>query len=225
VFELIAPRTEVGDVKEERVELPRPSVAPVPEPAAHRPAASNPPPAPDPAGYVWGPEHPSGPIARPNLTEPAPAVAVAYLPEPDDRTGVTLPAPAAAPLPLEAEAMRAASASRQLGPQSDPTTGPSRQHRAARPRLATERLFADLASLAGIPAGSYAVEEEVEGALCLIRTESGFEVFLSADGARHELQLFSTEESACFYLFGVLAAEAVRTGVLARAPGWQPQTA
>jgi hypothetical protein len=84
--------------------------------------------------------------------------------------------------------------------------------------MATERLFADLASQAGIPADSYAVGEEVEGAMCLIQTDSGFEVFHSADGARHELQAFATEESACFYLFGVLAAEAVRTGSLGRLP-------
>jgi hypothetical protein len=150
---------------------------------------------------------------------------MADVPEPDDRTGVTLPAPLAAPLPLEAEAMRAASAARQPGPRPDTARRPSRQHRAARRRLATERLFADLASLAGIPAGSYAVGEELEGALCLIQTEVGFEVFLAADGARHELQVFSTEEAACFYLFGVLAADAVRAGVLAPVPGWQPQTA
>ena len=36
----------------------------------------------------------------------------------------------------------------------------------------------------------------------------------SAGGARHEVRVFSDEESACFYLFGVLAADAVRTGVL-----------
>jgi hypothetical protein len=92
--------------------------------------------------------------------------------------------------------------------------GPTRR-RTARRRLATERLFAELANLASIPVDSYAVGEEVEGALCLLETEQGFEVFHSADGNRHELQCFSTEESACFYLFGVLAAEAVRNGSLA----------
>ena len=73
--------------------------------------------------------------------------------------------------------------------------------------MATERLFAELASQAGIPAGSYAVGDEVEGALCLVQTEDVFEVFHSANGARHESQVFGTEEAACFYLFGVLAAE------------------
>ena len=90
----------------------------------------------------------------------------------------------------------------------------SRPRRSARRRMATERLFAELASQAGIPAGSYAVGDEVEGALCLVQTEDGFEVFHSANGARHESQVFGTEEAACFYLFGVLAAESVRNGSL-----------
>ena len=65
-----------------------------------------------------------------------------------------------------------------------------------------------------MPVDSYAIGEEVEGALCLLQTEQGFEVFHSADGNRHELQFFGSEEAACFYLFGVLAAEAVRKGSL-----------
>jgi len=80
--------------------------------------------------------------------------------------------------------------------------------------MATERLFSELASQAAIPAGAYSVGEEVDGAMCLLETPEGFEVFSSAGGARHEVRVFSDEESACFYLFGVLAAEAVRTGVL-----------
>lgn len=163
VFELIAPRGEVTDIIEERLDVP-------------------------------------GPMAA----APAP--------------------PAATPLPLEAEAMRAASAlsaalpARSLAavPAAPPAAEPaaSRQHRAARRRMDTERLFADLASMAGIPADSYAVGEEVDGAMCLLETEQGFEVFLAAGGARHELQSFATEEAACFYLFGVLAADEVRTGAL-----------
>jgi hypothetical protein len=59
------------------------------------------------------------------------------------------------------------------------------------------------------------VGEEVDGAMCLIHTPDGFEVFNAAAGARHEVRIFDDEESAYFYLFGVLAAEAVRTGRLA----------
>jgi len=75
-------------------------------------------------------------------------------------------------------------------------------------------VFAELATLAAVPVDSYAVGEEVEGALCLLQTDNGFEVFHSSNGNRHELQTFDTEEAACFYLFGVLAAEAVRNGTL-----------
>jgi hypothetical protein len=237
VFELIAPRSEVTNILEERVEL----VAP-----ASRAADTT-----DPS-QLRGPD----PLSGPSLADPTPSAPV-YVPISDDRTGVTLPTPADIPLPLEAEAMRAASASRlredtsthpeppaerapTAGPEAsagavlippEPLTAPtgSRQRRAARKRMATEALFADLASLAGIPADSYSVGSEAEGALCLVQTEHGFEVFLYAEGARHELQLFSTEEAACFYLFGVLTAEAVRTGTLARvADGvseWHARTA
>ena len=155
----------------------------------------------------------------------------AYVAVPDSSTGVALPVAAEAPLPLEAEALRAASAARrprQAARRGTPAApvpvaqqeapAPSRQRRAERRRMATERLFADLATLAGIPADSYAVGDAVDGALCLVQTEDGFEVFHSAGGVRHELQVFATEESACFYLFGVLAAEAVRNGSLAGVP-------
>jgi hypothetical protein len=100
---------------------------------------------------------------------------------------------------------------------AEPAT--ARPRRSARRRLATERVFAELASLAGIPVDSYAIGEEVEGALCLLQTEQGFEVFHSAEGNRHELQSFGSEEAACFYLFGVLAAEAVRNGTLISTAG------
>jgi hypothetical protein len=101
-------------------------------------------------------------------------------------------------------------------------TGQERQRRSARRRLATERMFSELASLAAIPVDAYAIGEEVEGALCLLQTERGFEVFHSVEGNRYELQYFSTEESACFYLFGVLAAEGVRTGSLGPHSGTPP---
>jgi hypothetical protein len=95
-----------------------------------------------------------------------------------------------------------------------PGTESPRRRRSAGRRMATERIFGELASLAAIPAASYSVGEEVDGAMCLLETADGFEVFSSAGGARHEVRVFSDEESACFYLFGVLAADAVRTGGL-----------
>jgi hypothetical protein len=92
---------------------------------------------------------------------------------------------------------------------------PARRRRSALRRQATQRIFSELASLAAIPPSAYAVGEEVDGAMCLIQTPDGFEVFNAAAGARHEVRIFDDEESAYFYLFGVLAAEAVRTGRLA----------
>jgi hypothetical protein len=92
---------------------------------------------------------------------------------------------------------------------------PARRRRSAVRRQATQRIFSELASLAAIPPSAYAVGEEVDGAMCLIQTADGFEVFNAAAGARHEVRIFDDEESAYFYLFGVLAAEAIRTGRLA----------
>jgi hypothetical protein len=260
VFELVAPRSEVSDILEERTEYERrpptwtdasgplqPSARPASQLSQEWPSSPVYPVErrPDSAAYTI----PAGLAGR---TPPAVAVAAAQpasyqdlsegfsgepgpyrtVPVPDDATGVALPIPAEAPLPLEAEALRAASAARRprraaappAATASDqqrsaaPVAPPAGQRRTARPRLATERLFADLASLAGIPADSYAVGEEVDGAMCLLQTDHGFEVFHSAGGARHELQAFATEEPACFYLFGLLAAEAVRNGTLTRAP-------
>jgi hypothetical protein len=91
---------------------------------------------------------------------------------------------------------------------------PSRRRRATKRRLPTQKIFSDLASQAAIPAAAYAIGEDVDGAMCLVRTEEGFEVFNASAGARHEVRVFSDEESAYFYLFGVLVADAVRTGAL-----------
>jgi hypothetical protein len=65
-----------------------------------------------------------------------------------------------------------------------------------------------------VPADDYALDEIVDGALCLIRADDGFEVFSAADGVRQEVRFFEDEETAYFYLFGLLAAEAVRDGRL-----------
>jgi hypothetical protein len=121
-------------------------------------------------------------------------------------------------LPLEAAA-RAAAAARGPRPADPPAPErvpePPRHRRSELRRLATQRIFSELAGLAAIPPSAYAVGEEVDGAMCLIQTPEGFEVFNAAGGSRHEVRIFDDEESAYFYLFGVLAAEAVRTGRLA----------
>jgi hypothetical protein len=85
---------------------------------------------------------------------------------------------------------------------------------ARRQRVPTRSIFSELADLAAIPRATYALEHEADGAMCLLRTPDGFEVFSAADGVRHEVRTFDDEEAAYFYLFGVLAAEAVRNGSL-----------
>jgi len=170
--------------------------------------------------------------------QPAPAAQPTRLAPADQPDPAAHPAPAAQRAPLSSGAAAPVSSTgAQPAPVSSPaaasaspatpqpatagpgqSAAPSRSRRSARRRLATELLFAELADLAGIPAGTYSIGEEVEGALCMVPSEHGFEVFHLAGGARHELQVFVTEESACFYLFGVLAAEAVRNGSLALVP-------
>jgi hypothetical protein len=84
-----------------------------------------------------------------------------------------------------------------------------------RQRVPTREIFCELADLASIPRAAYALETETDGAMCLLPTPDGFDVFIAADGARHELRSFAEEEAAYFYLFGVLAADAIRSGALA----------
>jgi hypothetical protein len=87
---------------------------------------------------------------------------------------------------------------------------------ARRQRVPTREIFCELADLASIPRAAYALETETDGAMCLLPTSDGFEVFIAANGARHEVRAFAEEEAAYFYLFGVLVAEAIRSGSLAR---------
>ena len=131
---------------------------------------------------------------------------------------LTVPYPPVAPAAHQAPPPAATSASRSEPAESaeahEAHLPVPRRRRASRRRLPTQRIFSDLAAQAGIPPGAYAINEDVDGAMCLVRTGEGFEVFNSLAGARHEVRVFGDEESAYFYLFGVLAAEAVRTGML-----------
>jgi hypothetical protein len=91
----------------------------------------------------------------------------------------------------------------------------SRQSRTSRrDRTPIQSVFDELLDLAAIPQSAYAVDDEVPGAMCLLKVEGGYEVFASSDDARLEVRFFEDEEAAYFYLFGVLAAEAVRNGDL-----------
>jgi hypothetical protein len=126
-----------------------------------------------------------------------------------------MPYPPVAPPARLAEPMADPASQAAEAGESEPM---SRRRRASRRRLPTQRIFSDLAAQAGILPGAYAINEDVDGAMCLVRTGEGFEVFNSLAGARHEVRAFQDEESAYFYLFGVLAAEAVRTGALRPKP-------
>ena len=86
--------------------------------------------------------------------------------------------------------------------------------RAGRRDRVPQSVFAELLSLAAIPHAAYAVDEEIPGAMCLVKADGGFEVFGRTDDARLDVRFFEDEEAAYFYLFGVLAAEAVRSGRL-----------
>jgi hypothetical protein len=141
---------------------------------------------------------PAGPATAEPAPQPPPA---ARAPQPPTaaRAPQSPPASSVPPAPAEPERPRQ----------------PNRRRRSAQRHQATQRIFSELASLAAIPPSAYALGGEVDGAMCLIQTADGFEVFNAAAGARHEVRIFDDEESAYFYLFGVLAAEAIRTGRLA----------
>ena len=100
-------------------------------------------------------------------------------------------------------------------PPAEPKAAPPPGRRTARKdRVSPQSVFAELLYLAGIPNVAYAVDEEVPGAMCVVKADGGFEVFSCTEDARLEVHFFEDEEAAYFYLFGVLAAEAVRSGRL-----------
>jgi hypothetical protein len=147
----------------------------------------------------------TSPLGAPPLLTPSPQQSVGPLP-----SAPALAQPAAPSRPAPAAAAAASALGRLTGAASA-----VRGRRAARkPRLAMSAIFADLVDMADIPRAAYAVDEEVTGAMCLFKTEGGYEVFSCAEDARHEVRFFEDEEAAYFYLFGVLAAEALRNGRL-----------
>jgi len=129
----------------------------------------------------------------------------------------SVPAANIAAVPVADGPAARAAASSQTAAAAD-EAWPAPRRRASRRRLPTQRIFSELAAQAAIPPGAYAINEDVDGAMCLVRTAEGFEVFNSLAGARHEVRIFGDEESAYFYLFGVLVADAVRTGMLVPRP-------
>jgi hypothetical protein len=103
-------------------------------------------------------------------------------------------------------------------PEAEPWAGPQPRRRAGRRDRVPQSVFAELLSLAAIPHAAYAVDEDVPGAMCLVKADGGFEVFSRTDDARLDVRFFEDEEAAYFYLFGVLAAEAVSSGRLRPGP-------
>jgi hypothetical protein len=199
-----------------------------PQPAPPQPAPPQPaPPQPSAQPSAQAPPSPlaqPGPLgqyAPPPLApqEPAPVMPAApmapgYVPSADSATTGPLAAP---PPPSPATLVSPATLA---SPATQPSalsklTGAVRGRRAARkPRIAMSAVFADLVDMADIPRSAYAVDEEVTGAICLFKTDGGYEVFSCAEDARHEVRFFEEEEAAYFYLFGVLSAEALRNGRL-----------
>lgn len=174
---------------------PRPDPGSGPDPAdIHPERGPGPGSVPDPADI-----HPEpGPDPADIRPEPAPDPVIAY-PEPDSAIAY----PGSVPDPAVSY------------PEPDAELGRRPRRAARRPSRAQARqIFAELARLAALPPDSYAVDEAVDGAMCLVSTDTGFEVFSAADGVKREARLFNDEEAACFYLFGLLAAEAVRDGRL-----------
>ena len=123
------------------------------------------------------------------------------------------PAPEITPTPAPTAAPAHAAPAAPAAP--DPSGGRYVGRRSARKqRVTTQTIFAQLLDLAAIPQSSYAVDREVDGAMCLVQARGGYEVFSAAARARHEVRFFADEEAAYFYLFGVLAADAIRNGQL-----------
>jgi hypothetical protein len=214
VYELVTARDQVSDIREEHVPYPPGAPAPQlpprlaefrPPPAAGSPVTVGPPGA--------GPRPADVEIPPPPVTEP--------------------------PLPVEAAALAAAAARtarQQAGPVQGRQNGarpghpaaagppvPHRRRRGPAHRISTDRMFAELIAQAAIPPAAYAIGREVDGALCLVQTPEGYEVFIASGGSRQEARVFADEESAYFYLFGILAADAVRAGLLMPARAQPPR--
>jgi hypothetical protein len=187
VFEVMVPRQEVTGLGEEVVEIPL-TAATFPAPAATSPA-------------------PAATFPAPAAASPAPASAAPWPPG-QVAAWHGSPAPESWPAPGTGAGPR---------PGSFPAAGadPPRGRRAARrERISAQAIFADLLDQAAIPRNSYAVDADVPGAMCLVKADGGYEVFSSTGDARLEVRFFEDEEAAYFYLFGILAAEAVRSGLL-----------
>ena len=230
VFEVVVARQEVAGLTEERVEYPPASAMfppsnrdPVPAAALPRPEGPG---RGAPAPHAAGGAPPSAsertsPLRVVPRTGPMPAAEPGRFAEADrgsstpDRVAAWHGSPETEPWSEPRPGPRLDSPSEPWpGPQAAPASG----RRAGRRDRVPQSVFAELLSLAAIPHAAYAVDEEVPGAMCLVKADGGFEVFSRTDDARLDVRFFEDEEAAYFYLFGVLAAEAVRSGRLRPGP-------
>jgi len=208
VFEVVVAREDITGLVEERVDYPLDAAM---FPASHR----------DPVAQARPEAAARGGASAAERTSPLRAV-----PRPGpDRSSGTPDRMAAWHGSPEAEPWPGPQQQPGLDPRTDPrararpepwAAPPGR--RAGRRDRVPQSVFAELLSLAAIPHAAYAVDEEVPGAMCLVKAGGGFEVFSRTDDARLDVRFFEDEEAAYFYLFGVLAAEAVRSGRLRPVP-------
>jgi len=222
VFEVVVARDEVADLAEERVEFPLAS-------ATFPPPGPPPGPEPEPDTLIQGrldfrgrfvsPARAESTGPRPRM-EPAGSQAAAAPagypgldrgPRTTDRAAAWHGSPASEPWPAPEPAPEPRPEPRpQVRPEPENAPPPGRRT-ARRDRVSPQSVFAELLSRAGIPQTAYAVDEEVPGAMCLVKADGGFEVFSCTQDARIEVHFFEDEEAAYFYLFGVLAAEAIHS--------------
>ncbi len=222
VFEMVVPRGDVSDLTEEQVDIPLSAVAIPAAPSAPIPSLAPPEP--------WSP--PLVPLSSPPMSDEPPDPAPFGQPSPGYSDGYQAPDRVAAwhgspePWMLADETSANGTAGYNGNTRYDSGTirdenvsspggaGHPGRRTARRERVPIQPVFAELLDLAAIPQSAYAVDDEIPGAMCLLKVDRGYEVFASSEEARLEVRFFEDEEAAYFYLFGVLAAEAVRSGHL-----------
>ncbi len=198
VFEVVVARHDVANLTEERVDVPLTAATFPASSAKHAVPASS-------------AKHAVPSSSAKHAVQASAPVLAARLP---DLVTAWHGSPAPEPWP---EAQAAADARPDPGPGSA-TPAPAGRRAGHKDRISPGSVFAELLTLSGISQASYAVDDEVPGAMCLVKADGGFEVFNRTENARLEVRFFEDEEAAYFYLFGVLASEAVRSGRLR--PTW-----
>ncbi|HTQ90681.1 MAG TPA: hypothetical protein VMK84_14455 [Streptosporangiaceae bacterium] len=211
VFEVVVVREDITGLAEERVDYPLDAAM---FPASHRDPVAQARPEGAARGGAAAAERTS-PLRM--VPQPGPQQEPQPEPQPStpDRMAAWHGSPEAEPWPGPQQPPRLGP--RRAGGERRGTPAPSAQppgRRSGRRDRVPQSVFAELLSLAAIPHAAYAVDEEVPGAMCLVKADGGFEVFSRTDDARLDVRFFEDEEAAYFYLFGVLAAEAVRSGRL-----------